>query len=78
MKTTKTLYAWHWMNGGYNSCMATSREDAIAQGNALGAPRAFSGGVTNTLTVNPATIRVGAAAEKFVAEQDRFYAGMFN
>ncbi len=79
MKPETKLYAWHWEQGGYNSCRAESREEAIAKGNAMGAPRELSPGrFTVVLSVAVPTLKEGTAAEKFIQEQDRIHAGMFD
>jgi len=36
MTNTETkLYLWNWIGGGYNSCRAASREEALEKGNAM-------------------------------------------
>lgn len=79
MKPEPKLYAWHWEQGGYNSCLALSRQEAITKGNATGAPRELSPGrFTIALTVAVSSLKEGTAARKFVDEQDHRYAGMFD
>lgn len=55
-----TIWTWEWKSGGYNSCTAPSREEALAKALAMGQPHptaAASGGMTVTLLPDPKTLR---------------------
>ena len=64
---TLDLYTWNWIGGGYNSCMARSRTEAIRKAREMGKPTA--GGMTVTLVPNLDTLRQVTAAE--MVEIDR-------
>ena len=35
MSTPKQLWAWHWVGGGYNSCRAKNRDEAIKKARSM-------------------------------------------
>lgn len=63
---TLDLYTWNWIGGGYNSCMARSRTEAIRKAREMGMPR---GGMTVTLVPALETLRQVTATE--MVEIDR-------
>ena len=63
------LYTWNWINGGYNSCTARSRTEAIRKAREMGQPR---GGMTVTLVPALETLRQVTATE--MVEIDRSWA----
>ena len=67
MKTssTKQQWTWNWIKGGYNSCTASSREEALKIATDMGIPR--WGGVT--LAPDPSTLR--AVSDSEMATIDR-------
>jgi len=65
-----SLYTWNWIGGGYNSCMARSRTEAISKAREMGKPT--EGGMTVTLVPDPKTLRQVTAAE--MVEIDRSWA----
>jgi len=68
MKITTQLWIWNWTAGGYNSCQATDREDALKQANAMTRG--------NVLVVNESTLHVGTDQE--LRKLDAQYRGMFD
>ena len=60
------LYLWNWVGGGYNSCRALSREEALEKGNDM---TRNGGGVH--LKVNEATLRECTTGE-LAAEEKRW------
>jgi len=67
---TLDLYTWNWMGGGYNSCMARNRKEAISKAGEMGKPN--PGGMQVTLVPNLGTLRQVTAAE--MVEIDRSWA----
>ena len=70
---TETLYTWNWINGGYNSCTARSRTEAIRKAREMSKPQAAM-----QVTLVPAleTLRPVTAAE--MAEIDRGWRSAFD
>ena len=63
---TLDLYTWNWIGGGYNSCMARNRKEAISKAREIGK----SGSARYvTLVPNLDTLRQVTAAE--MVEIDR-------
>ena len=60
MKNTK-LFLWNWVGGGYNSCRAENRSDALKKGNAM----------TKILTIDVNTLRE-ATFDDVQAEEKRW------
>lgn len=58
------LWIWYWVGGGYNSCKAESREEALSKARAM----------TGVLTVDVQTLHVGTWEE--LARLDRSYASL--
>ena len=71
-KTNKVLWAWNWTSGGYNSCLAASRKEALEEGNRMGA------GVGVKLVVNEKTLVSGEEARVLRDRMDEYYRGMFD
>ena len=61
MTDTNQLYVWNWVGGGYNSCRASSPEEALEKAN----------GITMKLTVDETTLRP-CTWEEFLAEEKRW------
>lgn len=76
MKETATnserTWLWKWVEGGYNTCRARSREEALKLAKEKGKPSSVFKG----LTVDEKSLHV--ATDKEVREYDRRYAGMFD
>lgn len=53
----KKLWSFQWKEGGFNSVMAESKQEAIRLATAMGRP--VPGGMKVTLTPDPATFRTG-------------------
>ena len=70
---TLDLYTWNWIGGGYNSCMARSRTEAIRKAREMGKPSA-----ARQVTLVPAleTLRQVTAAE--MVEIDRSWRSAFD
>ena len=66
---TLDLYTWNWIGGGYNSCMARNRKEAISKAREMGKSKA-----ARHVTLVPAleTLRQVTAAE--MVEIDRSWA----
>jgi len=60
MKNNK-LFLWNWVGGGYNSCRAKDRSEALKIGNAM----------TKVLTINESTLRE-ATFDDVQAEEKRW------
>ncbi len=71
-KTNTVLWAWEWTSGGYNSCMAASREEALKEGTRVGA------GVKVTLVVDEKTLVSGEKARALRDRMERYYRCMFD
>jgi hypothetical protein len=65
-------WLWKWTEGGYNTCRAKTREEALAKAKEKGKPNEVFKG----LTVDEKTLHV--ATDKEVAETDKRFAGMFD
>lgn len=55
------IWTWDWVGGGYNSCMARSREEAIRKAREIGKPT--SGGMSVTLVPNLHSLRQVSSQE---------------
>ena len=66
---TLDLYTWNWIGGGYNSCMARNRKEAISKAREMGKPGSAR---QVTLVPNLDTLRQVTAAE--MVEIDRSWA----
>jgi len=66
-------YIWYWVGGGYNSCPAASKAEALQKAQEMGAPHpsGFRG-----LTVAAGTLHVAKRGE--LEAIDREYASLFN
>ena len=72
-----TLWIWRWESDGYNSCVAATREEALAKAKALGAPSPMGGGrMTYGLEVAEDTLHAGTYEE--LSELDRYFSRMFD
>lgn len=63
------LYTWNWIGGGYNSCMARNRKEAISKAREMGKSKAAR---QVTLVPNLDTLRQVTATE--MVEIDRSWA----
>lgn len=70
----KTFWTWNWEGGGYNSCIASSREEALAKAIEKGKP--VHGGMKSALVPVESTLRSVSAEE--MAAIDRSWAGAFD
>lgn len=61
---TKKLWIWNWIGGGYNSCLAVTREDALKEASRIRGQ--------TSLVVAEATLHVGTYEE--LEKLDRQYA----
>ena len=68
----KKEWLFHWVEGGYNTVLAATYEEALALAKKKGEPNDIFLG----LTVNEATLHVAKPGE--VEKIDRRYAGMFD
>lgn len=66
MTDTNQLYVWNWVGGGYNSCRASSPEEALEKGNDL-----TRDGPGVHLKVNETTLRA-CTTEELDAEERRW------
>ncbi len=71
-RKVKTWY-WEWQSGGYNSCRAETREDALRQAVEMGKPKAA---MTVTLVPDERTLRAVDARE--MERLDRWWGAMLN
>lgn len=55
------LYLWNWVGGGYNSCRAQDRSEALKKGNTM----------TSNLTVDESTLRE-CTVDELNAEEKRW------
>ena len=73
VQTTKTLYAFQWVNSmgqvdGYNSVLASSKAEAIELANKM----------CSMLKIYEPSLTVGPKARAFVDKMDKAYSGMFD
>jgi len=71
-KNAERTWLFHWVEGGYNTVRAKTREEALKLAKKKGEPA----GVFKGLTVNEKTLHV--ATDKEVREVDKRFAGMFD
>ena len=71
MKNVET-YVWRWVGGGYNSCSASSKEEALEKAIAMGRGTAHRW----ELRVDTETLHVAAEGE--INALDREYASLFD
>jgi hypothetical protein len=69
----KQLWTWNWTSGGYNSCRADSRQEALSIGQKMGMPKAA---MTVTLVVDESTLKPVSSEE--MAKIDRWWGAMLN
>ena len=62
----KKLYIWNWTSGGYNSCRADNRQEALSKARAM---------ETRVLKVDEPTLHEGTLDE--LNRLDRQYASLF-
>jgi hypothetical protein len=72
---TLDLYTWNWVGYGYNSCLASSRRQAISKARKMGKPT-VAGGMQVTLVPDLKTLRKVTAAEMVAI--DRSWASLFD
>lgn len=58
--TTKREWIWEWESGGYNTCLAASRADALEHATEIGKP---NGSMTVTLVPIASTLRPARGSE---------------
>ena len=61
------LWIWNWIGGGYNSCHADTREQAIEES------RRMTGAGRTTLVIDEETLHVGTVEE--LRQLDAAYSG---
>lgn len=73
MKNAKQTWTWNWTSGGYNSCVAGSRAEALGVAMQMGLPT-MPGHVT--LVPDPSTLRAVTPAQMHAI--DRSWASAFD
>jgi len=66
---TYRLYFWNWVGGGYNTCLALSKKEALEIAREKGAP---------SLKVSVGTLVSGKKAQRQSDKHDKMYVGMFD
>lgn len=61
-KSTKRLWVWNWVGGGYNTALASSKTEATRLAKEMGKPNTHRGGGM-TVTLKPKNVRVAKPGE---------------
>lgn len=75
MKQKQKQWTWEWLGGGYNSCVAATKAEALQKARDMGKPTP-GGGMQITLIPNEWTLR-SVTPEEMTAV-DRHWASAFD